>query len=66
VRKDVERAFGVLQSRFAMVRRPCRMWDKEIIWYIMTAAVILHKMIIENERGPRKMILIMIKMVVRC
>jgi hypothetical protein len=66
VRKDVDRAFGVLQSRFGMVRGPCRMWDKEIIWYIMTAAVILHNMIIEMRGGPRKMILIMIKMVVRC
>jgi hypothetical protein len=26
------------------------MWDKETIWYIMTAAVILHNMIIENEK----------------
>jgi len=66
VRKDVERAFGVLRSRFAMVRGPCRMWDKETIWYIMTAAVILHNMIIENERGPRKRISTMNKMVVRC
>ena len=42
------------------------MWSKETIWYIMTAAIIIHKMIIENERGPRKRILTMIKMVVRC
>ncbi|XP_074351568.1 uncharacterized protein LOC141690688 [Apium graveolens] len=27
VRKDVEQAFGVLQSRFAMVRGPSRFWD---------------------------------------
>ena len=39
------------------------MWGKETIWYIMTAAIILHNMIIENERGLRKRILTMNKMV---
>ncbi|XP_066165931.1 uncharacterized protein [Oryza sativa Japonica Group] len=50
VRKDVERAFGVLQARFAMVRGPARFWDTETLWYIMTACVIMHNMIIDNER----------------
>ncbi|KAL6658500.1 hypothetical protein ACP70R_004086 [Stipagrostis hirtigluma subsp. patula] len=49
-RKDVERSFGVLQSRFAMVRGPARWWHKETLWHIMTACVILHNMIIEDER----------------
>ena len=49
-RKDVERAFGILQSQFA-VRGPSRFWDQKILWYIMTACVIMHNMIIENERG---------------
>ena len=31
VRKDVERAFGVLQSRFAIVRGPARFWDKDTL-----------------------------------
>ncbi|XP_052181987.1 uncharacterized protein LOC127794779 [Diospyros lotus] len=49
-RKDVERAFGVLQSRFAIVRGPGRMWDVETLKYIMTSCIILHNMIVEDER----------------
>nr|KAJ0222975.1 hypothetical protein LSAT_V11C200056340 [Lactuca sativa] len=30
-RKDVERAFGILQARFAIISGPSRMWCKEII-----------------------------------
>uniref|UniRef100_A0A0D3DL26 Myb-like domain-containing protein n=1 Tax=Brassica oleracea var. oleracea TaxID=109376 RepID=A0A0D3DL26_BRAOL len=50
VRKDVESAFGVLQSRFAIVKNPARLWDKEKIGKIMRTSVILHNMIVENER----------------
>ena len=50
-RKDIERAFGVLQSRFAIVRGPARFWDKRILKNIMTCCVILHNMILEDERG---------------
>lgn len=48
--KDVERAFGVLQSRFAIVARPARFWRKENLHDIMTTYIILHNMIIEDER----------------
>uniref|UniRef100_A0A0D3CLL7 DDE Tnp4 domain-containing protein n=1 Tax=Brassica oleracea var. oleracea TaxID=109376 RepID=A0A0D3CLL7_BRAOL len=50
-RKDVERAFRVLQARFAIVKNPVFSWDKVKIGKIMRACMILHNMIVENERG---------------
>ncbi|XP_057775326.1 protein ALP1-like [Salvia miltiorrhiza] len=47
--KDVERAFGVLQARWEMIRGPSRLWYKENITDIMYACIILHNMIIEDE-----------------
>jgi hypothetical protein len=49
VRKDVERAFGVLQSRFAIVRGPARFWDQETLGDIMKACIIMHNMIVEDK-----------------
>ncbi|KAI5021161.1 hypothetical protein ZWY2020_055006 [Hordeum vulgare] len=49
-RKDVERVFGVLQSRFTIVRRPARLWQRKSVGRIMRACVILHNMIVEDER----------------
>ena len=51
IRKDVERAFGVLQARFAVVKNPSKLWDKEKIANIMKACIILHNMIVEDERS---------------
>ncbi|XP_045810385.1 putative nuclease HARBI1 [Trifolium pratense] len=50
VRKDVERAFGVLQSRFAIVRGPARSWHMNTMKHIMYACIIMHNMIVEDER----------------
>ncbi|XP_073066034.1 uncharacterized protein [Primulina eburnea] len=49
-RKDMERAFGVLQSRFAIVASPARGWKKNHLNDIMKACIIMHNMIIEDER----------------
>ncbi|KAK9225948.1 hypothetical protein WN943_010993 [Citrus x changshan-huyou] len=48
-RKDVERAFRVLQARFAIVRGPARFWDRDTLHDIMKACVIMHNMIVEDE-----------------
>jgi hypothetical protein len=45
----VEHAFGVLQSRFAIVRGPAKFCDEETLGDIMTACVIMYNMIIEDE-----------------
>ncbi|KAK9072430.1 hypothetical protein SSX86_008864 [Deinandra increscens subsp. villosa] len=48
-RKDVERAFGVLQSRWGIIRGPSRSMDLPNIGDIMLACIILHNMIVEDE-----------------
>ncbi|XP_021865395.2 uncharacterized protein [Spinacia oleracea] len=49
-RKDVERAFGVLQARFAIIRKPALAWNVDMLWKIMMACIIMHNMIVEDER----------------
>ncbi|XP_024164513.1 uncharacterized protein LOC112171583 [Rosa chinensis] len=49
-RKDVERAFGILQARFAIVGGPARGWDREDLQYIMMTCIIFHNMIVDDER----------------
>ncbi|KAK4480133.1 hypothetical protein RD792_013190 [Penstemon davidsonii] len=49
-RKDVEQAFGILQARFAIVNQPGRGWHTQDLSNIMLTCIILHNMIMEDER----------------
>jgi len=49
-RKDVERTFGVLRSKFRIIQNPSRFWSPQDINAIMYACIILHNMIVEDER----------------
>ena len=48
-RKDMERAFGVLQARFAIIRGPARFWSHKDLGYIMKTCIILHNITIEDK-----------------
>ncbi|KAI5325467.1 hypothetical protein L3X38_034541 [Prunus dulcis] len=48
-RKDVERCFGILQARWAIIRGAARLFDKEVLRSIMMTCIILHNMIVEDE-----------------
>ena len=50
VRKDVERLFGVLQSRFEILRREFRYWDRDFIVQVTNVCVILHNLIVRMQQ----------------
>ncbi|KAL3639084.1 hypothetical protein CASFOL_016991 [Castilleja foliolosa] len=53
-RKDVKRTFGILQSRFEIIKGPCRLWHGQQIGELMKCCIILHNMIVKdnhNEEG---------------
>lgn len=49
-RKEVERAFGMLQARWHIIERPCRLWHREAMKTVMKACVLLHNMILDYQR----------------
>ena len=55
IRKDVERGFGVIQARWAITKLPGRKWNVSRLSMIMHACIILHNMIVEDERGNHKL-----------
>ncbi len=48
--KDVESCLGILQSQFATIQNPCKLWQMDTIYQIMIICVIVHNMIIEDKR----------------
>ncbi|GJU89510.1 ALP1-like protein isoform X1 [Tanacetum coccineum] len=49
-RKDVERAFGVLQGRWHIIAQPARAWTINKLRRIMYTCIILHNMILKNQK----------------
>ncbi|KAE8910125.1 hypothetical protein PF003_g6415 [Phytophthora fragariae] len=49
-RKDVERAFGVLQARWRILALPCRLLSRLDMNKVMRACIILHNMVVEDNR----------------
>ncbi|KAL5701751.1 hypothetical protein ACHQM5_027060 [Ranunculus cassubicifolius] len=50
-RKDVERAFGVLQARWGIIRGAARLWNEDDLHNVINTCIILHNMIVEEERS---------------
>ncbi|CAL1382403.1 unnamed protein product [Linum trigynum] len=50
-RKDVERAFGILQERWVIIIGSSRVWDVHTMGEIMLACIILHNMIVEDQQN---------------
>ena len=57
VRKDVERAFGILQSRFESLKKNSLYWYVEDLHNEVMCCIILHNMILQDERSHNDRIL---------
>jgi len=49
-RKDVERCFNVLQSKWQIVANASCLWDRMVIANVLMACVILHNKVIDDEQ----------------
>ncbi|KAJ9542885.1 hypothetical protein OSB04_029391 [Centaurea solstitialis] len=49
VRKDIERTFTTLQSKWHVIKRPARVWTRTKLQEIMYTCIILHNMIREDK-----------------
>ncbi|XP_076904015.1 uncharacterized protein LOC143559267 [Bidens hawaiensis] len=48
-RKDIERAFGVLKKKWAILANPIKFWTREKMTEVVYTCVILHNMILEDD-----------------
>ena len=48
-RKDIERAFGVLQACFGILKTGAHFWHKSDVEKVMNSCIILHNMIVEDQ-----------------
>ncbi|GJZ75749.1 ALP1-like protein isoform X1, partial [Tanacetum coccineum] len=51
-RKDIERAFGVLQGRWHIICQPARAWTINKLCRVMYTCIILHNMILKDQKLP--------------
>jgi len=51
LRKDIERAFGILVKRFGILKQPLRWWYHEDIKDLVDCCIILHNMLVEKNRS---------------
>ncbi len=49
VRKDIERAFGILQARFACLKKPSLYWKFQDLYNEVMCCIVLHNMIVRDE-----------------
>ena len=54
-RKDVERAFGVLQAKYAIMKGPARKFNPIAQKNIVDCVIILHNMGIDYEKGMEEL-----------
>ncbi|GJX79426.1 ALP1-like protein [Tanacetum coccineum] len=48
-RKDVKRAFGVLQGRWGLIQQPAHAYEVNTLRRIMYVGIIMHNMILEDQ-----------------
>lgn len=49
VRKDVERAFGILVKKFSILKQPLRKWYLNDVQDLMKCCIIMHNMVVEDR-----------------
>nr|XP_043629858.1 uncharacterized protein LOC122601154 [Erigeron canadensis] len=58
-RKDIERVFSVLKGKWKILDHPLRFFDLDKIGKVVEACIILHNMIIKDDRGSDILVHIM-------